>query len=441
MNDKNENWPNDSIAFSARTDVGMRRSNNQDSYCVSPASTPRLWRSRGHLFVVADGMGAHAAGEFASQLATTVVSQSYLKRTDERPGEALRNAILEAHKTIRQRGQSDEAFRDMGTTCDALALLPEGAYVGHVGDSRVYRLRNHTFEQITFDHSLVWEVKHYPDLHAQYRRLDSIPKNVITRSLGPSEHLDVDIEGPFPTRSGDVFLLCSDGLSGQFEDAEIGQILELFQPEEATEALINLANLRGGSDNITVVVIRVKANPNIEDEEREFEKNDKVYEKRPPVTVTAWTMLGAACATLFAAIIVGFARRFDQTGVVVGLISLLVSLGCGSLFCLLARKTLFASVVRKNDAQTKFGKGPYTRASAIPDVLFAEKVEDVCAQLCDAVRAQPVFKPDWDGVTKARNVAKEALEKKNFADSLRADISVVNYIMRELRKIKVPNKG
>jgi len=440
MNDKNENWPNDSIAFSARTDVGMRRSNNQDSYCVSPASTPRLWRSRGHLFVVADGMGAHAAGELASQLATSIVSQSYLKRTDERPSDALRDAILEAHKTIQQRGRSDEAFHDMGTTCDALALTSEGAYVGHVGDSRVYRLRNRVFEQITFDHSLVWEVKHYPDAHAQYRRLDAIPKNVITRSLGPTERLEVDLEGPFPTQPGDVFLLCSDGLSGQFEDAEIGQILELFQPEEATEALINFANLRGGSDNITVVVARVKANPKFEDEERYIEKKDKIYEKRPPITAAAWAVLGLSCATLIAALIVVLTKRFDHMGVIVGLISFLSSLACGSLFCYLARKTLFASD-KKEIPQERLGKGPYTRVSAIPNAQFTEKVEDVCAQLCDAVRAQPVFEPDWDGVEKARKAAIESLEKKDFAASLRANISVVNYIMRELRKIKGRNKA
>ena len=437
MNDKNENWPNDSVVFSARTDVGMRRSNNQDSYCVSPASTPRLWRSRGHLFVVADGMGAHAAGELASQIATSVVSQSYLKRTDERPSDALRNAILEAHKTIQRRGQSDEAFHDMGTTCDALALTPEGAYVGHVGDSRVYRLRNGVFEQITFDHSLVWEVKHYPDLHVQYRRLDSIPKNVITRSLGPTERLEVDIEGPFPTTPGDVFLLCSDGLSGQFEDAEIGQILELFQPEEATEALINLANLRGGSDNITVVVARVKSNPCFKDEEREIEKNNKIYEKKKSISATSWTVLGLACATLFVALIVAFTRRFDQTGMIVGGIALLFSLTCGSLFCYFTRKTLFASNKRET-AQEKMGAGPYVRVSAAPSLVFAEKVEDVCMQLCEAVRAQPVFEPDWEGVTKARNCAIESLEKKDFAASLRANISIVNYIMRELRKIKAP---
>ncbi len=440
MNDRNENWPNDSLVFSARTDVGMRRSNNQDSYCVSPAPTPRLWRSRGHLFVVADGMGAHAAGELASQIATTVVSQSYLKRTDERPSDALRNAILEAHKTIQQRGQSDEAFHDMGTTCDALALTPEGAYVGHVGDSRVYRLRNGVFEQITFDHSLVWEVKRYPDSHAQYRRLDSIPKNVITRSLGPTERLEVDIEGPFSTAPGDVFLLCSDGLSGQFEDDEIGQILELFQPEEATEALINFANLRGGSDNITVVVARVKSNPSSNDEEQNVEKNNKVYEKKKPISGTAWTVLGLACATLFVALIVGLARRFDQTGTIVLVISLLASLTCGSLFCYFARKTLFASNKRET-SQERLGAGPYSRVSAEPTLLFAEKVEDVCSQLCDAVRAQPVFEPDWDGVSKARNWAVESLKKKDFAASLRANISVVNYIMRELRKIKAPNKG
>jgi PPM family protein phosphatase len=128
--------------------------------------------------------------------------------------------------------------------------------VAHVGDSRVYRLRDGRLAQLTFDHSLVWEMAAAG--HMSQEDVPSyIPKNVITRSLGPHENVNVDLEGLFDVAAGDVFLLCSDGLSGQISDAEIGALLHALTPEEAVQTLVDLANLRGGPDNISVVVARV----------------------------------------------------------------------------------------------------------------------------------------------------------------------------------------
>jgi len=434
MNDKNpavDRWLQDSLAVSARTDVGMRRSNNQDSFAVALASTPRLWKTRGSLFVVADGMGAHAAGELASKMAATLAPQSYLKRADQSPPDALRDALLDAHAEIRKRGESDEAFRDMGTTCDVLALLPEGALVGHVGDSRVYRLRDRTIEQLTFDHSLVWEARRLPNSHPAFQKLTNIPKNIITRSLGPTDSLVVDVEGPFPLRPGDAFLLCSDGLSGQFEDSEIGQILEVFQPEEATETLVNLANLRGGPDNITVVVARYKAAPNLEAFEREIEKAERAQTKRAPLSTLAWTSAALAIAA-FATAICGFVGAFGRAGVSVGVGATVLGAALGGLFLWSARERFFAK--EENWADKTCGAGPYVRASAAPNAGFCEKVADVCDQLCDAMREQQVFAPDWDGVANARAQAKAAFERGDFAGALRADASVINYMMSELKK-------
>ncbi|MBR5243187.1 MAG: serine/threonine-protein phosphatase [Thermoguttaceae bacterium] len=428
MNDKNEHWLRDSLVVSSRTDVGMRRSNNQDASAVALAATPRLGKTRGSLFVVADGMGAHAAGELASRMAATLVTQAYLKRTEQTPPEALRDALLDAHSEIRKRGESDEAFRDMGTTCDALAILPEGALVGHVGDSRVYRLRDRTIEQLTFDHSLVWEARRLPNSHPAFQKLTNIPKNIITRSLGPTDSLVVDLEGPFPLRPGDVFLLCSDGLSGQFEDSEIGQILEVFQPEEATETLVNLANLRGGPDNITVVVARYKAAPDWESVEREIEKAERTQTKRPPLSTLAWTAAALAIASLGAAIC-GFCGGFGAT---VGVGASALSAAFVGLFLWSARDRFFAP--ENNWAEKTWGAGPYVRSSAAPSAEFCEKVADVCEQLCDAMREQQIFAPDWDGVAKARAQAKTAFERGDFAGALRADASVINYMMSELKK-------
>ncbi|MBR4976477.1 MAG: serine/threonine-protein phosphatase, partial [Thermoguttaceae bacterium] len=362
------------------------------------------------------------------QMAATLAPQSYLKRTDQTPPVALRDALLDAHAEIRKRGESDEAFRDMGTTCDVLALLPEGALVGHVGDSRVYRLRDRTIEQLTFDHSLVWEARRLPNSHPAYQKLTNIPKNIITRSLGPTDSLVVDVEGPFPLRPGDAFLLCSDGLSGQFEDSEIGQILEVFQPEEATETLVNLANLRGGPDNITVVVARYKAAPDLETVEREIEKAERTQTKKVPLSTSAWTAAALAIAA-FVAAVYGFCGGL---GASVGVGASVLGAILSGLFFWTARERFFET--REIWSDKIWGAGPYVRASAAPNADFCEKVADVCDQLCDAMREQQLFAPDWEGVSSARAQAKTAFERGDFAGALRANASVINYMMSELKK-------
>ena len=137
----------------------------------------------------------------------------------------------------------------------ALVLLPQGAMVAHVGDSRVYRYRGDRFEQLTFDHSLVWGG--WP-LRAGRDRCRKTCRGIsLPRSLGPHEEVKIDREGPFPVEEGDTFLLCSDGLTNAVADTEIGAIVGALTPEEAARALVDLANLRGGPDNITVIVVRV----------------------------------------------------------------------------------------------------------------------------------------------------------------------------------------
>ena len=209
------------LEYAALSDLGLRRSNNQDSLAVVIAGGQAAWQQRGHLFMVADGMGAHAAGELASKMAVDCVPLTYQKMLDAPPPEALRHAIADANQQIHDRGQASDDFRGMGTTASTLVLLPQGAVVAHVGDSRVYRLRGQRFEQLTFDHSLVWEMSAAGNM-PEDEVPDYVPKNIITRSLGPNAEVEVDLEGPFPLEMGDTFLLCSDGLSGQVRDEEIG---------------------------------------------------------------------------------------------------------------------------------------------------------------------------------------------------------------------------
>ena len=250
------NW-DQCLQHTAVTDVGMRRSNNQDNFAVVIASSERSWRDRGHVFMVADGMGAHAAGELASKLAADSVPHLYHKLRELSVPEALVRAIRETNAEIHGRGQANADFRNMGTTISMLTLLPQGAVAAHVGDSRIYRLRGHELHQLTFDHSLVWELRAAGKLDEHTEKQGKVPSNVITRSLGPHPKVQVDLEGPFPTQVGDTFLLCSDGLSGEVLDEEIGAMLMSLPPEEAARALVDLANLRGGPDNITVIVAKV----------------------------------------------------------------------------------------------------------------------------------------------------------------------------------------
>jgi protein phosphatase len=244
----------ENIAYASLTDVGLRRSHNQDNYAVLPASDAEQWHERGHFFLVADGMGAHAVGELASKLAVDGIPHIYGKHADEGPSAALRKSFIETNASIHNRGQQNREFAGMGTTGTALVLRPEGAWVGHVGDSRVYRVRDGKIEQLSFDHSLVWELARRQKVNPD--DLQGIPSNVIVRSLGPEPLVQVDVEGPHPVRKGDLFVLCSDGLSGPLTDREIGAVVSALPPAEACRFLIDLANLQGGPDNITVLVVR-----------------------------------------------------------------------------------------------------------------------------------------------------------------------------------------
>ena len=243
------------VKHAAVTDIGLRRANNQDAVAVVLGDRQQ-WLRRGHFFMVADGMGAHAAGELASKLAADNVSHTYQKLPTLAAPDALHQAVLKANEAIHRKGQSASEFNGMGTTCSCLALLPEGAIVAHVGDSRVYRLRNQQLEQLTFDHSLVWELAAVSQTSAEEVPA-CIPKNVITRSLGPGPKVEVDLEGPFGICPGDKFLLCSDGLTGVVDDPLIGSLLNCLPPQEAADTLVDVANLRGGPDNISIIIVEV----------------------------------------------------------------------------------------------------------------------------------------------------------------------------------------
>lgn len=242
----------DQIECAVLTDVGLKRGYNQDSHYLSKAPNDSQWQELGHVLLVADGMGAHAVGEKASEQAVKTIPHVYSKYVKEGAPESLRKAFYEANSTIHSCGQQNSEFRGMGTTATGIIIRPEGAWIGHVGDSRAYRIRGKFVEQLTYDHSLVWE-------YARLKKIDpddvkDIPSNYINRCLGPEAIVEPDIEGPHQLEPGDVFLVCSDGLTGLVKDTELGLITSCLTTQEACKVLVDLANLRGGHDNITVIV-------------------------------------------------------------------------------------------------------------------------------------------------------------------------------------------
>jgi protein phosphatase len=235
------------------TDVGRQRRTNEDAYFESSP-----------VFAVADGMGGARAGEIASQIAVEAFEAGGNYR--ERPEAELTRIAKEANRRIYEMARADESRAGMGTTLTAVIAGEHEISVGHVGDSRAYRLRNGTLEQLTTDHSLVEEYVRRGELSRE--AAESHPqRSIITRALGPEP--DVEVETfTCPAADGDVYLLCSDGLTGMVSEERMSQVLRSGGSlAEAAEELVGLANANGGRDNITVVLFRLVEQGDPSDEE------------------------------------------------------------------------------------------------------------------------------------------------------------------------------
>lgn len=245
------------LQLATLTDVGRKRSGNEDSHAVWVSEEPAEFARRGALLVVADGMGGANAGEVASRLAADTVVETYRADTSGDPAHALRVAIETANSRVHSQSVANHDQRGMGTTCTALVVRGNKVWIGHVGDSRAYLVRDGETHRLTSDHSLVAELVERGHLTEQEARHDP-RRNVVTRSVGALADVQVDA-GPIdePLRAGDRVVLCSDGLHGQVSDSEIAMLAGDQEPDEACQSLIDLANERGGPDNITVIVARV----------------------------------------------------------------------------------------------------------------------------------------------------------------------------------------
>jgi serine/threonine protein phosphatase PrpC len=237
------------------TDVGRKRPHNEDNMAyVIPKDEQALAR-KGALFIVADGMGGHAAGEVASEIAVETVTKAYYEDDGDDIPVSLINAIKRANTIIHQCAGENSLRSGMGTTCVAAVLCGNSAYIANVGDSRVYLIRQPQVRQITEDHSWVEEqVRAGLLTHEQAR--SHTQRNVITRCLGTQTEVEVDIFLELLSED-DTFVLCTDGLSGSVTEEDIRSIVTKFVPQESVYHLVERANDNGGPDNITAIVIHV----------------------------------------------------------------------------------------------------------------------------------------------------------------------------------------
>ena len=228
-----------------RTDVGMQRQANEDNFIA-----------RSPLFVVADGMGGAQAGEVASQTAVEVFKHGL---PDGVPEATLQQMIGVANRNIHDQAHADSSLSGMGTTITAAFVNSEReeVVVGHVGDSRAYRLRNGILQRLTRDHSLVEEMRRRGQITEEQAE-DHPQRSIITRALGPEPEVEVDIQA-VPAEPGDIFLLCSDGLTTMLNDERIRELVNgATSLEAAVKSLVDEANRAGGRDNITVSIFQVE---------------------------------------------------------------------------------------------------------------------------------------------------------------------------------------
>ena len=246
------------IEVSSQSDIGCQRQNNEDSFGYWEPEDDQQFLRKGRLAVVADGMGGYEGGQEASRLAVETLMAVYRDFGGDDPQTALVEALQAAHEQIREYSFAHPELRGMGTTCTAAAIVQDSLYYVHVGDTRLYLIRDGQIARVTRDHSYVGRLvesgmisREEAETHPQ--------RNILTAALGTNPDLIMDSPGrPEPLRPEDVLLICSDGLWGQVRDSEILDTVENKSAEQAGRKLIELARERGGPDNITVEILRLR---------------------------------------------------------------------------------------------------------------------------------------------------------------------------------------
>jgi len=251
--------PKPGIEAASLTDVGLQRTNNEDSYLYWEPDSESDFQRKGRLAVVADGMGGYEGGQEASHLAVETVRDLYDRNFNGDPRETLVTALRNAHVAIQAYAMEHPEFHGMGTTCTALAIVDHRLYFAHVGDSRLYLIRGGAISRLTRDHSYVGRLVESGIVRSE--DAESHPqRHILTAALGSGLEVTPHVpESPIPLLEGDLLLLCSDGLWSLVNDHDLAMVAQTNPPAEACRKLVQMAIERGGPDNITVQLLRVSA--------------------------------------------------------------------------------------------------------------------------------------------------------------------------------------
>ncbi|MCW5946404.1 MAG: serine/threonine-protein phosphatase [Fimbriimonadales bacterium] len=242
------------VSVACKTDLGRIRENNEDKFEYFIPEDESTLAARGAVFVVCDGMGGHAAGQIASELTAKTFIDVYLNHTASSPQDAARAAVAAANRYVLDIGRQIPGRSGMGTTLSALIVWADRAITVQVGDSRIYRLRDGILEQLSVDHTFVEEQVRLGAMSRDDAE-QSPYAHVLTRAVGVEESITPDVEER-ELKAGDVFLLCSDGLTNHVQDDEIRILLE-SSPSTAVWKLVNAALMDGGRDNVTALAVRI----------------------------------------------------------------------------------------------------------------------------------------------------------------------------------------
>ncbi len=249
------------VTVACKTDLGRVRENNEDKFEYFIPEDDRTLASRGQIFLVCDGMGGHAAGQIASELAAKTFIDVYLHHPSQDPTVAMEAGVSAANRFVLDVGRAIPARRGMGTTLSSVVLLQGSAYVVQVGDSRVYRLRDNVLKPLTEDHT--WVDEQIKAGTITRSEAETHPyRHVLTRAVGTDGDLHPDIER-HDLQLGDTFLLCSDGLTNHVSNEQMERLLSEFGPSQAAWNLVGAALQGGGSDNTTVMIVRVDSIENL----------------------------------------------------------------------------------------------------------------------------------------------------------------------------------
>ena len=251
--------PKPGIEAASLTDVGLQRTNNEDSHLYWEPDSDEDFRRKGRLAVVADGMGGYEGGQEASRLAVETVRSVYDNAFNGDPQATLSAAFEAAHQNIQRFAQDHPQFYGMGTTCTALSIVGRQLHFAHVGDSRLYLIRAETISRLTRDHSYVGRLVESGIVRSE--DAESHPqRHILTAALGSGRDVIPHIPDlPVPLEEGDILLLCTDGLWGLVGDPDLARVAHSNPPAEACQKLVTMALERGGPDNITALVLRISA--------------------------------------------------------------------------------------------------------------------------------------------------------------------------------------